>query len=509
MADLKNELQPLIKGEISIDPSLLEKYSRDASLFQVKPSLIAIPQDEDDIKSLVSYAGRNPSEKISLTVRSGATDMTGGPLNESVILDVSRLDKIIEVGESPRSSSGPLRHSSGEASEADGYAVTQPGVFYRDFEKATLAKNLLMPAFPASREICTVGGMVANNAGGEKTLTYGQTKEYVQELKVVLADGNSYEIKPLDAVELGAKMAQQDFEGDMYRQIHSLLQENYDLIQEHKPKVSKNSAGYYLWDVWDRRTFDLTKLFTGSQGTLGIITEIKFKLIRPKPYSKLLIIFLNDFKLLAKVAGAVMRFKPESFESFDDKTLKLALRFLPDFIKLLGKNIFALAWQFLPEFGLVLSGGVPKLILLAEFTGDSEKEVDDKLQQARQALAPFSVQSRITRSQDEAKKYWTIRRESFNLLRYHIKDKRTAPFIDDMVVKPEYLPEFLPRLEALLQPYNLVYSIAGHVGDGNFHIIPLMTMGDQKIRQIIPELSKKIYGLILEFHGSITGEHND
>ena len=243
---------------------------------------------------------------------------------------------------------------------------------------------------------------------------------------------------------------------------------------------------------------------------MGIITEIKFKLVKPKTHSKLLVIFLKDIKPLAEIVSKVLKHRPESFESYDDNTLKLVIRFLPEFVELLrAKNIFSLAWQFLPEFWTILTSGFPKLILLAEFTGDSIAEVDEKIEAAKTDLQSLKIKMRATRNEKEARKYWVMRRESFNLLRHHIRGLRTAPFIDDFVVKPEKLPEFLPKLNQILSEYSLIYTVAGHVGDGNFHIIPLMNLADPKSRKIIPELSEKVYRLVLDFGGSITAEHND
>ncbi|MDO8466832.1 MAG: FAD-binding oxidoreductase [bacterium] len=487
---LKEEIKSFFKGEVFDDNSTLEKYSRDASLFVVKPAIVAVPQNTEDIKNLVKFAGKHKKEKISLTPRSGGTCMTGGPLSESVIVDVNQhLNHIKEVG--------------------NGYAVTEPGAFYRDFEKATLAKGWILPCYPASREICTVGGMVGNNAGGEKTLAYGKTEKYVEELKVILRDGNEYTVKPLAGIELKKKLDSKTIEGKIYKEIFTLIDKNYELLQAAKPKVSKNSSGYYLWNVWDKKTFDLTKLLVGSQGTLGITTEIKFRLVKPKPHTKMLAIFLKDLKPLAKIINIVLSYKPESFESYDDNTLKLAIRYLPDFIKLMKTNLFSLAWSFLPEFWTAITGGIPKLILIAEFAGDSEEDVTRRATNARTALKEFSVRSRITKSDKESKKYWVIRRESFNLLRHHIKGKHTAPFIDDMTVRPEQLPEFLPQLNEIMAQYKLVYTVAGHIGDGNFHIIPLMDMTNPESRKIIPELSEKVYDLVFKFHGSMSGEHND
>ena len=152
------------------------------------------------------------------------------------------------------------------------------------------------------------------------------------------------------------------------------------------------------------------------------------------------------------------------------------------------------------------------MVMLVEFTGDEEKELVAKIKKCQKEVSDkFGINTRITKSKNDAQKYWTIRRESFNLLRKHIQGKKTAPFIDDLIVRPEYLPEFLPKLNAILDQYknHMVYTIAGHPGDGNFHIIPLMDLSDDKSRQIIPELAEKVYDLVLEYHGSITAEHND
>lgn len=490
--DLKQELQQIIKGEVLNDPETLTTYSRDASLFEIIPKLVVFPKNVEDIKALVKFVNDHIDLKLSISPRSGGTDMTGGPLTTSIVLEFSKyFNHIIEVG--------------------DGYAITEPGVYYRDFEKATLKTYQLMPSYPASREICMVGGMVANNSGGEKTLTYGKTEDYVLELKVVLSDGNEYTIKPLSQSGLDKKMAQKDFEGSVYKKIFKLVTQNKKLLAEAKPKVSKNSAGYFLWNVWDGKIFNLCKLLVGSQGTLGIVTEIKFRLIKPKKHSKLLVIFLKDFTNLGGIINHVLEFKPESFESYDDHTLKLATQYFPEVVKFFKvQNIISLGLQFLPEAIMFLTGGMPKLIMMAEFTGDSEAEVDQKAAQAQSSLAQFKLKTRVTKSEEEARKYWVIRRESFNLLRHHLRDKHTAPFIDDLIVRPEFLPEFLPKLDKILNQYpKLVYTLAGHIGDGNFHIIPLMNLKEKDAPEIIKKLSMEVYDLVISFKGSITAEHND
>ena len=492
--DLVAKIKEFFKGEITSAEADLEKYSRDASLFKIKPQLVVIPQDVEDIKNLVKFVSDHKSENsgLALTVRSGGTDMTGGALSESIIVDVAKhINRLKEVG--------------------NDYVVVEPGMFYRDFEKETLKKNLLLPSYPASREICTVGGMVANNSGGEKTLRYGKTIDYVAEVKVILRDGQEYVFKPVSESELEAKKSQSDLEGGIYRQISDLAVNNYDILQKAKPRVSKNSSGYYLWDVYNpvKKTLDISKLIVGSQGTLGIVTEIKFSLVKPKKHRRLLVIFLKDGKPLAQIVQKILEFGPESFESYDDHTFKIALKFLPELAKKLKGGLVRLVFNFLHELGLILLNGVPKMVLLAEFSGDTEDEPYNKARVAERSLEELKLSTKISMPGYDTEKYWVIRRESFNFLRHKIKKLRAAPFIDDIIVKPEHLPQFLPQLYEVLDDYAIIYTVAGHVGDGNFHIIPLMDLTDPKAKNLIVQISRRVYDLVIKFGGSISAEHND
>ncbi len=490
----EDDLKKIIQGGVSGEASLLDEYSHDASLFEVRPEVAAFPKDAQDIKALVEYASNAASkgERVFLTPRSGGTDMSGGALGESVIVDMARsFNHIREIGEN--------------------YAIVEPGVFYRDFEKETLKHNLLLPCYPASRELCTLGGMLSNNSGGEKTLRYGKMENYVEEITMTLRDGNSYVFRPLNLAALEEKKKLKNLEGEIYRQMFSLIDENYEIIQSAKPRVSKNSSGYFLWNVFDKKSgiFDLTKLIVGSQGTLGIITEAKLKLIVPKKHSRLLIIFLRDMHSLAGIVNHVLSFQPESFESYDDHTFAVAMKVLPDIIRQLKGNLIVSAFRFLPELWMAISGGMPKMVLLAEFTGDSAEEAENAARRAQESLKEFHLATKVTKTEGEAKKYWTIRRESFNLLRHRVKKMHTAPFIDDIVVRPEQLPEFLPKLYAILNQYDIIYTIAGHAGDANFHIIPLMDFSRPDARKIISEIAEKVYELVFVFGGSMSGEHND
>jgi FAD/FMN-containing dehydrogenase len=483
------------EGDIDNSDQTRQFYSHDASLFELVPQVVVFPKNLVDLQRLVATVNecRGEIPGLSLTPRSAGTCMSGGAIGESVVVDFNKYLNAIE-------------------NITPNLAQAQPGVFYRDFEKATLAQGGLMPSFPASRELCTIGGMVANNSGGEKSLEYGKTENFIVQLDTVLSDGKSHVLKALNKDELQAKKAQKDLEGDIYRKMFDLLDNNYDQIKAAKPHVSKNSTGYNLWDVWNRETgvFDLTKLFAGSQGTLGLISDIQFSLIHDKPHSGILVVFMKDLNNLGQIINTVVAKKPASFEAFDNYTLELAIKFFPYFRKTLGwRGLIKLGLQLLPD-GLLLFKGIPKMVLLIEFTGQTAEEVGQKIKQMHAELKPYKLEA-FEEDSTEAKawKFRIIRRESFNLLRKKVKDKHTAPFIDDLVVPPAKLVEFLPQLQAIIKKYKLMATIAGHMGDGNFHVIPLMKIEEPSERAKLAPAMKEVNELILSYGGSLSGEHND
>ncbi len=496
MRDIKTDISNLIKGDLTNEPEHLYQYSHDASMFELQPELVVAPKDTEDIKALVSYVSKNKADNpnLSLTVRSAGTCMSGGAINDSIVLEFSKYFYNI-------SSTSPTE------------ATAQPGVFYRDFEKATLEHNAIMPSYPASRELCTIGGMVANNAGGEKSLQYGKTENFVKELQVVFADGNEYTVKPLDKAQLDKKMSQKNFEGELYRSVFELVDKNYDQIKAAKPGVSKDSTGYHLWDVWDRETgiFDMTRLITGSQGTLGIITDITFKLVPHAAHSGTLVIFLRDLDDLGDLIVDVMKHKPATFEGFDNYTLMLSFRLFFLFHTTLGWTGMAkLGMQLIPD-ALLLARAIPKMVLLVEFNGETPEVVAKKVHDLRFDLKKYNHEALFEEDETEAKakKFWIMRRESFNLLRKNVKDKHTAPFMDDLIVPPAVLPHFLPEIRQIIKKYKLFATIAGHFGDGNFHIIPLMNIERDEEKAKLEPAMREINALVLKYKGSLSGEHND
>lgn len=494
--DIKEELAKILAGDVENSNEIKDEFSHDASMFELVPEVVVSPKDTEDVKKTIKFVSEHKKSNpgLSITARSAGTDMSGAAITESVVLNMKRYFTAIEHVDAHK-------------------AHVQPGVFYRDFELETLKHEALLPCYPASRDLCTVGGMVSNNSGGEKSLQYGKTEDFVTSLKVVFADGNEYEVKPLNKHELDAKCAQKDFEGQIYRKVFKLVDENYDAIKSAKPKVTKDSTGYHIWNIWDRNSgiFDLTQAIIGSQGTLGIVTDINFRLVKAPKHSGTLVVFMEKIDHLGDVINDTLKHKPATFEGFDNYTLMLSFKLFFFFHKKLGWwGMTKLGLQLLPN-ALMLFRGIPKMVLLIEFNGETTDDVAGKVHAMREDLSKYGHDMLFEEDETEAKakKFWIMRRESFNLLRQKVKDKHTAPYIDDLVVKPEYLTEFLPKLRKILNKYKLLATIAGHYGDGNFHVIPLMKIEDPKeIAKIEPSM-KEVNELVLKYKGSLSGEHND
>ena len=529
--NIASEIKNFFSGDVSIDTQDLNSCSTDWSLFKIMPDIVVYPKNTDDLKKIVSFVNdynTGGQGKLTLTPRAAGSGMSGGSLNHSIIIDVTRYMNTIGTIEIDDFGIQSIRKNFSYPISAK--IKVESGSKYISFEEVTMQHNMLMPVFPASRKLCAIGGMVANNGAGEKSLKYGQNKDFVHSLQVVLADGNKYLIESLDYAGLKKLIQTKNFLGVIAAKVYNLIKENWNLIQSKKPSTSKNAAGYLIWDVISSPsiekfelglgTFDLTKLFVGAQGTTGIISEVEYKLIPYEDKEEMIVSFVNDIHQLPKIVDVLKKHDLDTIELYDDNTFKIGIMFFSDFIK--DKGFFQAikySLRFLPEFWMAIMGGIPKFVVLAESADASAQRVHHDvmaelkdLKKEIPKLKSFIVKGKATQ------KYWDFRHDSFKLLTNHsIKSRsigsgtRTAPFIDDVVVNPKFLPEYLPRLVKILDEYKdeYMYTISGHLGNGNFHIIPLVDMNKQTNKQNIIKISERVYSLALEYDGSITAEHND
>lgn len=488
------ELKKKIEGAVITDTATRHRVSHDASIYELVPDMVVQPAHAADIETLVQLVTKHKKlyPKLAITPRSAGTDMSGGSLGSSIVIEMTP-------------------HFSTIHSIKNDVLHVQPGVYLRDIDPLLAQKNLQLGCAPASRRLCTIGGVVANNAGGEQSLRYGNANRTVKELSVVLADGKTHTIRPLTKKQLDKKMRESSYEASLYKQIYELIEHNYDLIKNARPKVNKNSMGYNLWDVWDRDTgiFDMTQLFSGSQGTLGIITDIHMQAVPKAPYSGLLLIYLASQKKLGKVIEAVIEHEPATFEGFDDITFSLGVKHFKTFRKQLGLKEYLRQQASLAASVARLKGRSPKMFLMVGIDGVSQQEVSHKLAALQESLTKYRVHTEIKDTETSSAPFWSIRRASLSLLQHHVRGRYASPFIDDMTVEPRFITKFLPELRRVIRKYKLPVTIQGHFGDGNFHIIPLMDIKTTSEQNKLEPAMRELLPIVKKYGGSMAGEHND
>jgi FAD/FMN-containing dehydrogenase len=494
MDEIVLKLQKLLKGKITTDPIVRNSLSRDASVYELVPEAIISPLDSTDIEKLVRFVLKNKISHpaLAITPRSAGTCMSGGSIGASLLLDMTTHFNTIGGLD------GTLLH-------------TQPGVYMRDIDPLLLEHNLHLGCVPASRAINTIGGMVGNNSGGERSLQYGNTERWVRQLKVVFGDGNEYIVKPLNRKQLEQLLKKDTYEAHLYRSVYELIENHYDIIKNARPHVNKNSMGYNLWSVWDRDTgiFDMTRLISGSQGTLGIITDITMEAVPKAPHSGLLLVYLPTIKNLGDVIATVMHHEPATFEGFDNITFNLGIKYFNTFRKQLGTKEWLRQQSILLKSVAKFKGHIPSMFLMIEFDGQTKGEVLEKISILHDDLQSFKLKMDIEADEASSAPFWKIRRAALSLLQNQVHGRYASPFIDDMAVPPRYLPEFVPQLRKVIRKYKLPATIQGHFGDGNFHVIPLMDIAGTKDQAKLEPVMRELIPIVLKYGGTMAGEHND
>ncbi len=474
-----NDLKNIIQGEVDSSAATRRAYSRDASIFEVTPSAVIHPKNDRDIRKLINYVTQRRREgaDVSLTARNGGTCMSGGSLTESYILDMSRhFNNIGYLDKTART------------------IWVQGGVMHIDIEKATHPHKLLFAPYTSSRDICGIGGMIGNNASGEQSVRYGATSKNVGKLKVALSDGQIYEFGPLTVKQLEAKKQLPTFEGRLYREMDALLEKNKHLIDYEHPRTVKNAAGYPLWEIWGARQqyFNLARLFVGAQGTLGIVTEAELKLVPMSEYKRMIVVPIDQLSDLAETVQVAMDHHPITCETFDHHTYELAEKYHPDDAKRAhiakGKH----------------------MVVMVIFDGDSQQHVDSVTKKAQAALEKIGRKVLWVDDQEVAESFLLIRRKSFRmLLENPDKNHRAMAFLEDTIVPLHMLDEYLGALEAILNDYKLIYTYAGHIGDGSVRLVPLINMSKANATDTVLELATRVNNLAIAMGGSISADHND
>lgn len=479
MNKVAHYLQEHLVGEVMTGTDARRYFSTDASIFTIPPALIVYPRNENDVRKTARFTWQlaERGRIIPMTARGSGTDQSGAAIGSGLVLVFpAHLNRILELdGKS-------------------GTVTVEPGINYAKLQQALHTHNRFLPPFPASAEYSTIGGAIGNNSAGEKSVKYGATRDYVRGLRVVLANGEIIETRRLSKRELNKKLGLATFEGEIYRSLDALIEENQKLLKDFSLNVTKNAAGYALADVKRKDgSFDLTPLIVGSQGTLGIVTEATLETEVHNPNTSLIAAQFDDIRIAEEVVLELRRLSelPSAMELVDDHLLNFVQAHNPNQLK------------------DILQPPFPKLVLLIEFDNPAERIQKKLCKKVIKILTKYQITYQLETDPDKKDEIWKIRHSAAAVMAHSEGAAKALPLIEDGVVPVERFGEYLEAVYAMFKKYNLQVAIWGHAGNANLHMQPFLDIGQVGDRQKIFRLIEEYYDLVIGMGGSTSGEHND
>jgi FAD/FMN-containing dehydrogenase len=440
---IAGDLIRIAKGEVLDDGWSRQVYSVDASHYEIPPEAIVCPADDHDVEQLCSYSSE---KKVPITARGAGTGLLGQSLSGGIILDFTKhMNRIVEI--------------------EDDHITVQPGIVKGVLDKELKKRNKFLPPDPASSNYCTIGGMIADNSSGVHCLGYGNTIDFLEAVSIVYANG-----KP------GFASAEK-FDERM-ESLCKLLSPHADAIKNGYPKVTKNSCGYRLDAVMPDR-FMPQKMFAASEGTLGIVTSTKLRILDMPAYRCMMVLGFEDLIGAVSAAPEILKFSPVALEMLDHTVIS--------------------------HGGNRSDAGC---LLFVEFAGGSK--IEDRLKACREALSGRCNVLEYASDEQSMTKIWQARKGALNaIMKLTVGSRRPIGLIEDTVVRPELLADHAANLLQTYRENKLDYVMYGHVGDGNMHTRPLVDIGSGKEVELIQRIAHKIFDHVIRSGGTITGEHGD
>lgn len=473
MEALATELKQHIRGDIHFDTLSRKIYSVDASIFEIEPLGIVIPKDKQDLIQILQIAAKH---RVAAIPRGAATGITGGCLGHGLIIDVSKyLNHILEINIEKE------------------YVVCEPGVVQDRLNDALLPFGYRLGPDTSTGNRATIGGMLANNAAGARSLHYGRMVDQVESVELALADGRLITCEALNEHQWEAKLHQPDAEGHIYREVARLQKHYRKEIQERFPKIPRHVSGYNLDQLLMGPPVNLAKLIAGSEGTLGIATAIKLRIAKILKHTGLCVIHIDDMIQGMQHIKNMLSFHPTSLEMIDHKILE-AGRLSPNV-----RN--KLEWL----------QGNPQAVFVAEFSGDSDHDVDEKLDSFSDKMNSLRIgyAHTLLRNPQDINNVWDVRKAGLGLLLSKRTYSRAVAFIEDISVAPEHLASFMQEFCSYLKHIGKEAGIYGHIGSGCMHIRPYIDLRKpEEVSQMI-QIMSDISDILHKYGGSLSGEHGD
>ena len=466
MRDLASSLRERIQGEVRFDRASRLMYSTDASIYEIEPIGVVIPRTPEDVFAIVETA---KEFEVPLLPRGGGTSLAGQTVGRALVIDTSKhLNRVLEVN------------------TEEGWAWVEPGVVQEQFNRHLHPLGYLFGPDTSTANRATIGGMIGNNSAGSHSILYGKTVDHVVEVDAILASGERKTFK-----EIGFARARNSV--GLEGRIASIVESNRDEIEARFPRLMRRVSGYNLDEFVRNGKFNLAKLVVGSEGTLAMVHRAKMRIEPRPPATGLMVVHFTDIVDAIRASETILPLQPAAIELLDDMILGLA------------RSSLALS----REIGFIV--GRPGAVLIVEFYGTGEAEINSKLEGLEAALRKEGLGYAYPTATDPAKQasIWKIRKSGLGLLLGMKGERKPIAFVEDCAVEPVQLPEFFKRFRSIVDRHNTSAGYYGHASVGCLHIRPLInTKKIQDIRKM-KEMTTEIADLVMEFGGAMSGEHGD
>ena len=468
-ARIQADLSGQLNGEVHCDDITRQMYASDASIYESLPIGVVRPTCIEDVVTCVQYAEEN---QLTIIPRGSGSNVAGGCVGNGLVLDFSySMRRVKAVGKDS--------------------VTVEPGVVLGDLNRQLFRHGRYFAPDPATRNVTTMGGTLAMNNSGSHWIADGDPRESVVKLKMVLGNGELAEFdswQSLTLEEHQVSMRPQLFAN----RIHTIVNNNRELIEQHRPRTKVNQAGFHLTDILRGPQVDLTRLFVGSEGTLGVIVEATVKTVPNPVHRGVSLLFFHRLETAAQTAVEISKMGVSACDLIDRRLLSLARESGTEFQQLIPHDAEAM--------------------LLVEFRGADDKQLRQKLDHLSQRVGrrkKWSFDIRSTTQKDQRDLYWRIVRRVVPTL-FRLKgDQRAIPFVEDIAIDPALLPTFLQRVHQILNRNQVTASIFAHAPQGTVHIRPLMNLASPGDIQRMQRLADQLFEYVLEVNGTISGSHGD
>jgi FAD/FMN-containing dehydrogenase len=467
-------LQSHISGEVLVSDSVRQHFATDASILTVKPSLVVYPRTTNDIRKVARFSWQlaERGHTLPITARGNGTDLTGAAIGRGVIVSLpTHLNRILELDTKQK------------------LVRVQPGVNFKSLQETLHTHGLFLPPAPESYEYSTIGGAIANNASGPRSYRYGDMSAWVERLEVVLANGEVIQTGPLNKRELNKKLGLPTLEGELYRAVDTALSDSAEVIATYDSAVrtETDNVGYALERLRSKNGgVDLTQLFVGAQGTLGIITEAILRTETYLPTSSLTVASFASLDEALEVSEKVAALNPSALELVE-----------ADMYAFVGKHNNIV----LPDELLI--DGKPGTLLFIEAHNMSDKAISRFTKQTAKLLARYTDRYLSASDYEQREKLWSYRYATAAFMGYEVGGKAAAPVIQNVSVPEQALHQFLSEAKQLCKKHHAETAFWVHMLSCEIMAMPLLDLGRLGDRQQTFKLMDEYFRLAIKLGGSV------